>query len=183
MTDGGSVLANPAWISALRVSSTFILSFSTGVYMPSSIAAMIPAILRSTASASRFSSAPARGRLGRCVDLFLVGADELGHQLRGQELVSEPAQDAGLDPLPGDRLVVVAGALGATGGTAITVLADDRVPAAALAAHQELAQQELAPVQPVQGIAGLVLAHLDSGFLLAGFDPLPQVIVDDPKLW
>ncbi|HZI75906.1 MAG TPA: hypothetical protein VFD73_18155 [Gemmatimonadales bacterium] len=38
-------------------------------------------------------------------------------------------------------------------------------------------------MQPVQGIAALVLAHLDSGFLLAGFDSLPQVIVDDPKLW
>jgi hypothetical protein len=96
--------------------------------------------------------------------------------------VLQPAQHARLDALPGDGFVIAAGALGTPGGAAIAVLAHHRVPAAALSTDQELAQKELAPVRPIEGIAGVVLAHLDPGLLLAGLDPLPQVIVDDPKL-
>jgi len=37
-------------------------------------------------------------------------------------------------------------------------------------------------MRPIESIAGVVLTHLDPGLLLGGLDPLPQVIVDDPKL-
>src|SRR5215472_5042774 len=57
-----------------------------------------------------------------------------------------------------------------------------RVASTSISANQELAQEELAPVRLIESIAGVVLAHLDPGVLLAGFDPLPQAIVDDPKL-
>src|SRR5262249_30796313 len=72
--------------------------------------------------------------------------------------------------------------LGPPGGAAVPVLARDRVAAAALAADQELAQQELAPVRLVEAVAGLVLAHLDPGLLLAGLDLLPAPVVGDAKL-
>ena len=119
------------------------------MYMPSSIAVMMPAILRSTASASRFRSSP------RAAAVFAAALNSSWNVRMNSATSSgaislslSPPRTRDLDPLPGDGLVVAAGALGASGGAAVAVLADDRIPAAALAADQELAQQELTPVEP-----------------------------------
>ena len=54
-------------------------------------------------------------------------------------LGAEVTSYAGLDPLPRHGLVVATGALGAPGGAAVAILADDRLSATAVAADQELA--------------------------------------------
>src|SRR6266481_1272176 len=77
---------------------------------------------------------------------------------------------------------VVAGALGAPRGTAVAILAHHGIPAAALSADQQFAQQELAPADPVEDVARFVLAHLDPGFPLARLHLLPEVVTDNAKL-
>src|SRR5262249_24773272 len=72
--------------------------------------------------------------------------------------------------------------LGAPRGTPIPVLADQRVGAAAAAADQQTAQQELAPVRSVEGIARVVAAHLDPDDLLPLFCAAPQLVGDDAEV-
>ena len=50
MTGGASAPASRSLISTLRFSRAFIRFFKTGVYMPSSMAAMMPAILRAVSA-------------------------------------------------------------------------------------------------------------------------------------
>ncbi|MFP6890200.1 MAG: hypothetical protein VCF07_10710 [Nitrospinota bacterium] len=67
--------------------------------------------------------------------------------------------------------------------TSVSVLPHNGIAGAAYAAFQKSTEHELAAVNTIQSIARLISRHLDASVFLSLFYLVPQVVIDDPKVW
>lgn len=106
------------------------------------------------------------------------GRGEMGHQARRQALEND-----GLEIVAANVEAVVAGALVARGGIAEKVDADLGMAAAAGTALQETRERILGPCPlPKRTFRTEVGAGVLLDCLLAGFERLSEILVDDPEL-
>jgi hypothetical protein len=132
-----------------------------------------------------FAQAPvlARGLTLEIGHLLREGADELRDQFWRQQTVLQAGQHPLLDPLARDRARIVARPLRPPRRAAVTVLADHRVAATAVATGQQTAQQEAPAMHAVQRVAIGIASHLKVNVGLTGPNTIPKNLIDDPEVW
>jgi hypothetical protein len=119
---------------------------------------------------------------GQAIHLLLERPGEFLDQLGRQQAFPEPAQDPPLKLLSPDLQVVAACPLRAMRGAAVISGVDDGESAAAHAALELAAQEILATVRPVEGMAISVLGHDDPHLGLPRLDSVPQLVAHDAQL-